>query len=144
MVGLAGAARPASAALQIAADLHLGNHLQGGVQPLVLDDRRTVNRAQLIEGSVGQGHTLMHDIEAAIRIVADDHLLAGKLLRQFGRVENEHHLVVTQRQSLRQRADLLAAQRPVQVLVIGEGTVHVLRVAWLLGKARIEVRHSAA
>jgi len=86
-----------------------------------------------------QGRAALHDLKPTVRIVADDHLLAGQALRKGARIEDEQHLVVAQRQGLRQRADFLATHRAVQVLMLGEGTVHVLRIAWFLAEPGIEI-----
>lgn len=81
----------------------------------------------------------MHDLKAAVGIVANNNLFAGQSLRKGAGVEDEQHFVVAQCQGLRERSELFAAHRAVQVLMLREGTVHVLRVARLLPEADIEV-----
>lgn len=51
--------------------LHLGHDRQNVIQSLVLNHSGPMNRAQGIEGSVGQDGSLMHDLQATIGIVSD-------------------------------------------------------------------------
>lgn len=70
MVCLTGPARRALAAFELATGLHLRHHGQNGIQALVADDLRSVDRAEFVEGSIGQGGALVRDLEPAIGIVA--------------------------------------------------------------------------
>lgn len=83
----------------------------------------------------------MHNLEATVRIIANNHFLAGQGPRNVGRIEDEQHLVAAQRHSLRQRANFLAAHGAIKVLVIGPRPVHVLRIARLFAETRVEIRN---
>lgn len=76
VVRLPGGTRTVLASAQLPAFLHLGNRRERFIQTLVLDDFGSVHRAQFVKCPVGQGRAALHDLEAAVGIVADDHLLA--------------------------------------------------------------------
>lgn len=94
IIGLAGSTRPALAALLFPPSLQLSDDRKHVVQTLVLNDFGSVHGAKRVEGPVGQGGSLVSDLEASVGIVADDDLLAGQRLGLFGGIEKEQHLVV--------------------------------------------------
>src|SRR5688572_5025220 len=83
------------------AELLLANMGQDSIQTLVLHDRTLLDLPDLVEDRVGQVEPLMPDRKTAIRIVEDLHPLPGDLAGRLIRLEQEHHLVVLQRQPLR-------------------------------------------
>ena len=96
-----------------------------------------MNGAKRVERPIGQSKTLVHDLQAAVRIIANDDFLTRERRCPFRQIENEYHLVIAQRQGLRERADLLAAHGTVEVLMGGEGTMHVFRITrWLARSTR--------
>jgi hypothetical protein len=53
MVRLTGPARGALAALEFPAGLHLRHHGQNGIQALVADDLRSIDKAELVKSPIG-------------------------------------------------------------------------------------------
>jgi hypothetical protein len=50
--------------------LHLPRHRQRGIKVLVVDDNRLIDLPHFVENTVGQGPSLMLDLELAIGIFA--------------------------------------------------------------------------
>lgn len=98
-----------------------------------------MNGAKRVERPIGQRKTLVHDLQAAVRIIANDDFLTRERRCPFRRIENEYHLVIAQRQGLRERADLLAAHGTVEVLMGGEGTMHVFRITRWFTETSVEI-----
>lgn len=74
MICLEGAAKSDPVALLFSPGLHHRDDRQHVVQPLVVDDRRTMHRSQRVEGSVGQGKALVQDLKPPVRLITDDFL----------------------------------------------------------------------
>ena len=81
----------------------------------------------------------MHDLQAAVRLVANDDLLTRQRPGKISWIKDEQHLVLAQGQGLRQSTDFLPAHGAIEVLVVGQRPVHVLRIAWRLAKTSIEI-----
>jgi hypothetical protein len=99
------------------AELLLPNASQDGIQALVLHDRTLLDLPDLVEDRVGQVEPLMADGKTAIRVIEDLHPLPGGLAGHLVRLEQEHHLVVLQRQPLRDPPFFLPGEGGVQVVV---------------------------
>lgn len=82
------------ATLKFAPGPNLSNDRKHVIQPLVVDDLRSMHRPASVERPVGQGKALMHDLQPAIRVITDDDLLPGQWPRDLRRIKNEQHLVV--------------------------------------------------
>lgn len=78
--------------------LHLARQGEGGAELLVVGDRCLIDAPQRVEGPVGQVHAVVADPQPSIRIVVDGEPLANQLAARLGRLQDEDHLVVEDRQ----------------------------------------------
>ena len=85
----------------------------------------------------------MPDLKATVWILAHINSLASQRAAGPGRLEDDQHLVVMQRQRPGHSTPLTPDHRRLEILMQGERTVHISRVKRRLGKALIIPRHIA-
>src|SRR6266404_1084875 len=133
------AGRSLAAMSGFAALLLIADHRQYCPQPLVVGDRTLVDLLDLVEGAVGQLDTPIADRQPAVGVVDDSYALADRRLGLLARFHDEEHLVVLQRQRLREGAFLFPGKRILQIVAGAQWAVQILAVRRQLGKAHIVV-----
>lgn len=79
----------------------------------------------------------MLDHKPPIRIVEHHHALAREGAGDFVRLQDEQHLVILQRQTLRYRALFLPGEGILNIIVLGQRPMHVLLVKGAFANRRL-------
>lgn len=112
-----------------------------GVEVFVVDHGCLVHPTHLVEDSIGQHLTLVLDLEAAVRVLAHVHFLARQPLSDRRRLQDEHRLVVVQREGAGDGALLVPYHLGFEVLVDGQRPMQIARVERRLGEPLVVLRH---